>query len=160
MASRRRGDRPAALPLLTVSEQTGSPNPEQQISEEQVRAYLEQLRSAPAEQILSELLGLLLNGAQAKLGRNDARLLIDLSALMVDHAGPHLPPEFATQVNEALGQLRLAQVQAENAAGNEPEPNDLPQRPASPGESAAPSGQTPPPPPPASPPSGLWVPGQ
>jgi hypothetical protein len=138
-------------------------------SEEQAREYVAQLRSAPAEQIITELLSGLLNAAQIKLGRRDARLLIDLSAQLHDHARRYLPAELTRQVDQALHQLRLAQVQAEGGASQrKPEPNDLAELPAPPaGAPGRPAAAPPPPasPPPAPPPqpspaAKLWLPGR
>ncbi|MGH3683159.1 MAG: hypothetical protein ACRDT2_23280, partial [Natronosporangium sp.] len=102
------------------------PAPEE-LSEDQAREYASQLRSAPAEQVVTEVLSSLLNLAQVKLGRRDARLLIDLSGLLVEHTRAYLPAGVTGQVDQVLSQLRLAQVQAESAAtgGSGPEPNDL-----------------------------------
>lgn len=127
--------------------------PDDQPSEEEMREYVAQLRGAPVEQIVVELVQGLLNAAQMKLGRNDGRLLIDTTAVLMANIGPHVAEDLAVQVNEAVTQLRLAQVEAEKevAASGQPEPNDLQARPAS----AAGS----PPPPPAAPGSKLWVPG-
>ena len=85
------------------------------------------LRSAPAAEIVADLFSTLLSAAQVKLGRRDARLFIDLCAETLRYSRPHLPTDLTTQVETALGQLRLAQVSAENeAAGSgEPEQNDL-----------------------------------
>ncbi|MFW6091773.1 MAG: hypothetical protein ACODAF_07810 [Actinomycetota bacterium] len=133
----------------------------QQVSEEEAREYVEKLREAPAEQIVTEMISILLNAAQVKLGRRDARLLIDLSSLVLDHVRQHVSADLATEVDQLLGQLRLNQVQAESDAAKRSlrEANDLEQPPA------APSGQ--PPPQPASPQeqaskpaSRLWVPGR
>ena len=93
-------------------------------SEEEIRAYLGQLREAPVDQVLSEILSALLNAAQVKLGRRDGRLLIDLVAGLVDGSRAALPTEFATQVDEAMSQLRLAQVEAEGQISDD-EPNDV-----------------------------------
>lgn len=96
-------------------------------SETEARDLVERLRSAPAEEIIADLFSTLLSTAQVKLGRRDARLFIDLCALMLEHAGRYLSEEVGKQVDTALGQLRLAQVSAENevARKSEPEPNDL-----------------------------------
>ncbi len=133
----------------------------QQVSEEEAREYVEKLREAPAEQIVTEMISVLLNAAQVKLGRRDARLLIDLSSLVIDHVRQHVSADLATQVDQALGQLRLSQVQAESEAArqSEREANDLEQPPA------AASGQQPSQPatsqePPGKPASRLWVPGR
>jgi len=137
-----------------------------ELSEEQAREYANQLRSVPAEQIVNEILVSLLNVAQVKLGRRDARLLIDLAAVLIGHARRHVSSQLATQADQVLSQLRLAQVRAEGAAGGEAgtEPNDLPENPAPPAGAPAPPPGTPAPPPaaPAQPPpaSRLWVPGR
>jgi hypothetical protein len=95
---------------------------------------LRRLRSAPADELVTELISTLLSTAHVKLGRRDARLFIDLCALMVGHAGQYLPDELSAQVDSTLGQLRFAQVSAESevAAGAEPELNDLSQVPSPP----------------------------
>ena len=141
-------------------------------SEAQAREFVAQLRSAPAEQIITELLSGLLNAAQVKLGRRDARLLIDLSAVLHEHARGPLPAELTRQVDQALHQLRLGQVRAEGeAAQRNPEPNALAGAPAPPAAPpAAPAGTPAPPagtpasaaPPPPQPPaaSRLWLPGR
>jgi hypothetical protein len=86
---------------------------------------------------------LLLNGAQVKLGRRDARLLIDLNTVMLDYARQYLPDWLVKQVEQSLDQLRLGQVSAENAvaAKEQPELNDLAYAPTPPatGGRAAPA---------------------
>ncbi len=136
------------------------PQPEDAPSEEEVRAYLAQMRQAPAEQVVAEVLQGLLNAAQIKLGRRDARLLLDTATSIVDQTRPHMSSELSTQVDDALSQLRLAQVEAEQqvAAAPEPEVNDLTAAPSA-GTSDAPA--TPPAPgSPGGPASKLWVPGR
>jgi hypothetical protein len=126
-------------------------------SEQDARELVERLRSAPAEEILTEVFSTLLSTAQVKLGRRDARLFIDLSAQTLESVGRYLPDELRKQVETALGQLRLAQVSAESRAAEEkPEPDDLPHVPAPPTGRAEPDpGRRP-----ASPTSKLWVPGR
>ena len=148
----------------TVSTNTG---PEDQptdtgLSEAEVRAYVEKLRTAPAEQLLVELLFTALNAAQVKLGRNDARLFIDFSALMLDTLREYLPDDATTQADQALGQLRLGQVQAESevATSDRSETNDLERPPTGITSRPAEPTQTPPTPPPTVGGSGLWVPGR
>lgn len=104
---------------------------EGQPSEEEVRAYLGQLRAAPADQVLAEVFSGLLNAAQVKVGRRDARLLLDATATLVKEVRPVLPEELLSQLDDVLSQLRMAQVQAEPevaqaAAQGQVEPNDLP----------------------------------
>lgn len=124
-------------------------------SAEDVREYVQQLRSLPAGQLIADVLFSLLNAAQVKLGRRDARLLIDLSAVAHEHARPYLSDELSKQVDQMLGQLRLGQVSAEGQASGpgQPEENDLDRVPDPP-----PAGGARPPAAPAS--SKLWVPGR
>jgi hypothetical protein len=113
-------------------------------SAKDAQELVEKLRSAPAEQIVTEAFFMLLNGAQAKLGRRDARLLIDLSTVMLDYVRQYLSKPLVKQVEQSLDQLRLGQVSAEKAVADkgQPEPNDLAQAPTPP---PAISGSTAPP---------------
>ena len=128
-------------------------------SDHDTRELVERLRSAPAEEIITDVFSTLLSTAQVKLGRRDARLFIDLCAQALEYAGRYVPDELGKQVETALGQLRLAQVSAESkVAKGEPEPNDLSRIPTSPtvgNRVEADSG-----PQSASPSSKLWVPGR
>jgi hypothetical protein len=103
-------------------------------SAEDVQEYVRRMRSLPVEQVIGDVLMSLLNAAQVKLGRRDARLLIDLSTVAHEHARPYLPAELTTQIDQVLGQLRLGQVSAEGHAGQQagPEENDLDRVPAPP----------------------------
>jgi hypothetical protein len=107
-------------------------------SAEDAREYARRLRSLPVDQVLGDLLVSLLNAAQMKLGRRDARLLIDVTAVAHEHARPYLPGELTRQIDQVLGQLRLGQVSAEGHASQQgqPEENDLEQAPAPPPASA------------------------
>lgn len=140
-------------------------------SEEEVREYLAQMRGAPVDQVLVEVIQGLLNAAQVKLGRNDARLLIDACAALNDAGRGQVTDELTSQVDQALSQLRLAQVEAEKDVAGQPEPNDLgsvASQPVSDAGQAAPGGvASPGQQPPASPPgpdasqtSKLWIPGR
>jgi hypothetical protein len=108
-------------------------------SVEDVREYAQRMRSLPVEQLIGDVVFSLLNAAQVKLGRRDARLLIDLSTVAHQHARPYLPDELTQQIEQVLGQLRLGQVSAEGQAsrGSEPEENDLDRIPAPPSAGAA-----------------------
>ena len=112
----------------TAGGQAGGTQPGQEPSEEEVRAYLAQLRSAPVDQVLAELASGLLNAAQVKLGRRDGRLLIDLVGVVTERLRGTVPEELTGQLDQALTQLRMAQVEAEKqvreAGGEE---NDLPE---------------------------------
>jgi len=98
-----------------------------QIREEDPRRLIEQLRSTPAERIVEDLFSTLLTAAEVKLGRRDARLFIDLCAVVHENAGGHVSDQVSKQVETTLGQLRFAQVSAENemAKRGDAEPNDL-----------------------------------
>ncbi len=104
----------------------------QQPSEEELRQYLGEMRQAHVGEIVAQVLSALLNGAQVKLGRRDARLLIDLADGINAKAGPHLEEGFTREVGDVLSQLRLAQVETEEelaklqASGQAPpEANDV-----------------------------------
>lgn len=139
------------------SEQPGGRGASEHDREELVR----RLRSAPAEEIMTELFSTLLSTAQVKLGRRDARLFIDVCSQTLEYAGPYLPDELSEQVERALGQLRLAQVSAENevAKKDDAEPNDLSRVPAPPHPQGSRAGSDRSPQPAATA-SRLWVPGQ
>jgi hypothetical protein len=102
---------------------------------EQVR----RIRVLPVDHVIADVLFSLLNAAQVKLGRRDARLLIDVCTVAHEHARPYLPGELTRQIDQALGQLRLAQVSAEGQASRpgQPEHNDLDAVPAPPPSDAA-----------------------
>jgi hypothetical protein len=106
------------------------PGQQREPTEEEVREYLGQLRAAPVDQVVAEVASALLNAAQVKLGRRDGRLLLDLVGDVAERTRPHLPSELTSQVDEALTQLRLAQVEAERevaaaAQQGHVEPDDL-----------------------------------
>jgi hypothetical protein len=105
------------------------------------RERAQQVRSFPVEQLVADVVLSLLNAAQVKLGRRDARLLIDLGTVVHEHARPYLSAELTRQIDQLLGQLRMGQVSAEGHAGQpaEPEKNDLDRVPAPPAAGAQPS---------------------
>jgi hypothetical protein len=151
------------------------PGQDREPTEEEVRAYLGQLRAAPVDQVVAEVASALLNAAQVKLGRRDGRLLLDLVGDLAERTRPHLPDELTGQVDEALTQLRMAQVEAEKevaaaAQQGHVEPDDLgsggPQGGAAGGAQGAGDGDPPPqaaqqpPEEPGGAASRLWVPGR
>jgi len=97
------------------------------------------LRSLPVDQVIADALFSLLTAAQFKLGRRDARLLIDVSAVAYQHARTYLPGQLAVEVDQLLGQLRLGQVTAEGDASRqgEPEEDDLDRMPTPPAAGTA-----------------------
>ena len=103
-------------------------------SAEDARKFMQQMRSLPVDQVIGDVMSTMLNAAQIKLGRRDARLLIDVSTVAHEHARPYLPAELSRQIDQVLGQLRMGQVSAEGHASQqeEPEENDLGRLPAPP----------------------------
>jgi hypothetical protein len=101
--------------------------------------YARRMRSLPVDQVVREALFGLLHAAQVKLGRRDARLLIDMAAVAHEHARPYLPGDLTGQIDQVLGQLRLGQVSAEGHASRQgqPEASDLDRAPAPPPASTA-----------------------
>jgi hypothetical protein len=108
-------------------------------SAKDAREDVRRLRSLPVDQVLGDVLFSLLHAAQVKLGRRDARLVIDVTAVAHEHARPYLPGELTRQIDQLLGQLRLGQVSAESHASqqSQPEENDLDRAPAPPPTGAA-----------------------
>src|SRR5688500_17035805 len=92
-----------------------------QPSQEEMRAYLEQLREADAAGLVAEAFNLLATGAQVKLGRADARVLIDALAAMVEASAATMPQQITEQMKQGIAQLQLAQVQAEKDMAAEQE---------------------------------------
>lgn len=86
---------------------------DQQPSEEELRAQLEQLRGMQPGEFVAQAFNVLATGAQAKLGEADARLLIDAIGGLVQAIGDQMPDELATPMRNGLSQLQTAQVQAE-----------------------------------------------
>lgn len=120
-----------------------------QPTEEEIRAYLGQIREADPAAIIVQAYQMLGEGAQIKLGRSDARVLIDAMAGIADAVGDRLPDDLAGQMKQGVAQLQAAQVQAENEAaegrqdpqGQQPSA-DQPAGPAGSG-GQAPGGQAP-----------------
>ena len=149
----------------------------EQPTEEELRAYVAALRVSDVHEIVAQVFSELASAAQVKLGRRDARLLIDLAAAFQDAAAARIDERLATQMRTAVDQLRLGQVDAEKqlqqlrAEGRLPaeEDGDLPASgPATaggtpsgdaPATTPAP-GAAPPPPSGQSAASRLWVPGR
>ena len=119
---------------MGMAEPDSGTGQEQAGSSDDAREYVRRMRSLPVDQVIGEVLFSLLNAAQVKLGRRDARLLIDVSTVAHEHARPYLPGELSRQIDQVLGQLRMGQVSAEGHASQqeEPEENDLGRLPAPP----------------------------
>lgn len=107
----------------------GQPGGQQEPSEEEIRQYLGQLRSAPVDQVLAEVSSALVNAAQVKLGRQDARVLLDAVGAIADATRDRVDAELTTQLDDVLSKLRMAQVEGERevasaAAQGHDEPGD------------------------------------
>ncbi len=87
-------------------------------SEAEMQQMLAQMREAPAEQILVEVVNALLQAVQVKLGRPDARLLLDVVAAITEGIRGRADEQLVAQVSNAVSQLRLAQVEAEGATAS------------------------------------------
>lgn len=86
-------------------------------SEAELQAMLLQMREAPVEQVLAEVINVLFQTIQVKLGLGDARTLIDVAAALADVTAGRIDPGLHAQVVAALAQLRLAQVEEEGRQG-------------------------------------------
>jgi len=135
-------------------------------SEDELQAMLLQMREAPVEQVLAEVINVLFQTIQVKLGLADARVLIDVVGALSDATAGRIDPQLHGQIAQALGQLRLAQVEEEQRQGTPPATGSptgvvgaAPQAPA-----PAPAGTARPGTPPGAEPGGsasrLWVPGR
>lgn len=88
-------------------------------TEEEMRAYLENLREAQPVEIVVQAFGLLATASEVKLGRIDARALIDGMAALLEATAERMPDEIVDRMQQTVAQLQMAQVQAERdlAAG-------------------------------------------
>ena len=90
-----------------------------QPSPEELQAYVEQLRATDPRDIVAQAFSMLGTSAEVKLGQRDARVLIDAMAGLLAGAGPHVP-QLAPQMEQYVGQLKMAQVQMEAEQGQQP----------------------------------------
>jgi hypothetical protein len=98
---------------LTSTDQPGG------LSQEELTAYLERLREAEASEILVQAFTMLGTGAEVKLGRPDARLLIDSMAAVAQVVSNRVPEDLAKGMQNGVVQLQMAQVQAERQAAQQ-----------------------------------------
>ena len=115
-----------------MSGQQGGDEP----TEEEVRAYISQLRGAPVDQVIAEVSSALINAAQVKLGRKDGRLLLDVVGAVTEQLRGKVDDELPRQLDDVLAKLRMAQVEAEKEVAQQAqeEPNDLGSTPTAPSE--------------------------
>jgi hypothetical protein len=122
-----------------------------QLSDEELRQYVAQLRESPVSDLLAQAYTMIGAWAEAKLGRRDARTLIDALAGLVQGAEPGLDKDLARQMREGVGQLQMAQVQVEQQlaaqqqqqAGEAAEPEASEQSAQEPARPQSPPGQQP-----------------
>jgi hypothetical protein len=105
-------------------------------SEAELQAMLVEMREAPVEQVLAEVMNVLFQTIQVKLGRKDARVLIDVAGAFAEATAGRIDAGLHGQVVQALAQLRLAQVEEEGRQGTAPASTEEP----SGGRSAPPAG--------------------
>jgi hypothetical protein len=86
-------------------------------SEAELEALLVQMREAPVEQVLAEVINVLFQTIQVKLGLADARILIDVVAGLAQTTAGRIDAQLHAQISQALSQLRLAQVEEEKRQG-------------------------------------------
>ncbi|MEE8603449.1 hypothetical protein [Euzebya tangerina] len=150
-------------------------DPTAQPTQEEIEAYYAQLREAPLHELLVQAIGMLATGAEAKLGRPDARILIDSMGALVQIGAGKLG-EAEGQLQTAVAQLQMAQVQVEQQMAKEGASSEGDDGSADPSSAAASadrttdSSTTPPASPlqqPSSPPAAekkqtdkLWIPGR
>lgn len=90
----------------------------EQPTEEEMKAYLEQLRDADPAEIVAQAYTMLGTGAEVKLGRPDARVLIDAMGALAEVTQGTLGDDLVTRMRNGVVQLQTAQVQAEREAGD------------------------------------------
>ena len=109
-------------------------------SQEELQAYVEQLRSAPASDLVVQAWSMLGTGAEVKLGEADARVLIDAMAAIAQSVGARLPDGVGERMQAGVAQLQTAQVQAERER-SDPAPASPPPPDAAAPKQAAGTGQ-------------------
>lgn len=89
-------------------------------TEEEMRAYLDNLREAQPVEIVVQSFGLLATASEVKLGRIDARVLIDGMAALLEATAERMPDQIVDRMQQTVAQLQMAQVQAERELATAP----------------------------------------
>ena len=97
-----------------------------ELSEEELRQYVAELREAPAAELVAQAFTMIGAWAEAKLGRPDARTLIDALSGLVQGAESGLDADLVKQMREGVAQLQMAQVQVERQLASQPQQGDRP----------------------------------
>lgn len=82
-------------------------------SQEEMQAYLESVRNADPAEIVAQAFTVLGTGAEVKLGRSDARVLIDAMGALAQATEGRVPAQLTEGMKNGLTQLQMAQVEAE-----------------------------------------------
>ena len=126
-------------------------------TEEELRAYLESLRAAQPVEVVVQAFGILATASEVKLGRPDARVLIDGMAALHEATAEAIPPDIGDKMRETVVQLQMAQVQAEREVAAQGQGGEGG---GGAGGGGAGGGQAQTPPQQESPASRLWIPGR
>lgn len=148
-----------------------SPSQGDQPTQEELQAYLEQLREAEPAELVAQAYTMLGTGAEVKLGRPDARVLIDAMAALTEAVSGSVAEDLATRMRNGVVQLQTAQVQAERQAASQGDAPPAAQQqppatppgagpPGAPEPAAQPPGQPPGQPQGQKPTDRLWIPGR
>ncbi|CAN5867884.1 hypothetical protein BH23ACT10_BH23ACT10_18470 [soil metagenome] len=131
-------------------------------SEEEMRAYLESMRAAQPVEIIVQSFGILATASEVKLGRDDARVLIDGMAALLEATADQMPPEIVERMRQTVSQLQLAQVQVEREGVDADESDDAEQVAQGSDPAGAAQATQPPPAQQQQPDAGsrLWIPGR
>ena len=100
-----------------------------QPSQEEIQAYLQQLRDAEPRDLIAQAYTMLGTAAEVKLGRPDARVVIDAMGALSQVAEQHLDGDLVERMRNGVVQLQTAQVQAEREQSGEAEQQPTPQAP-------------------------------
>lgn len=103
----------------------------QQPSQEELQAYVEQLRAAEPADLLVQAYTMLATAAEVKIGTAGARVLIDAMSGISEVAAGAVEGDLGTRMRGGVAQLQTAQVQAERdgAAGAEQGAGETPDAP-------------------------------
>ena len=88
-------------------------------SQEEVEAYLEQLRQAEPSDVIAQAYSVLGTAAEAKLGTSDARILIDAVSALSEAVGDRAGEQLGEGMRQGVARLQSAHV-ASGEGGEQP----------------------------------------